>query len=112
MADDESTKGSNCPHCGKPVAVRWTSLLPSNDRKRSFKCASCGGLYDLSDGSKIASILAGVLGMGPGVLLFGRITRGHSGAVGSLLGTLAVLAAFCLFSMAAGRIALRLVPKR
>jgi hypothetical protein len=88
------------------------SLLPSNNRKRSFKCESCGKLYDLSDGSKTASILGGVVSLGPAVLLFGRITRGHSGSSTSLLiGTAVIIAVFALVSVVAGRLALGLVRK-
>jgi hypothetical protein len=94
------------------VHVRWTNLLPSNNRKRSFKCESCGQKYDLSDGSKTASILGGVLSMGPGVLIMGRITRGQGGSPTSLLiGTAAIIAVFALVSVVAGRLALGLVRK-
>jgi hypothetical protein len=112
MADASSKTGSACPHCGKPVRVRWASLLPSNNRKRSFKCESCGGLYDLSDGSKVASILGGLLALGPGVLLFAKITRGHtSSSIGVALGTLVIMAVFAAGSILAGRLALGLVRK-
>ncbi|HEX4406180.1 MAG TPA: hypothetical protein VH560_15185 [Polyangia bacterium] len=92
--------------------MRWASLLPSNDRKRSFKCAACGQLYDLSDGSKVASILGGVLSLGPGVLLFGNITRGHPRSpIAVALGTLVIIAVFAVGSIVAGRVALGLVRK-
>lgn len=110
MADASTKKGSACPHCGKPVRVRWASLLPSNNRKRAFKCESCGGLYDLSDGSKMASILGGMLAMGPGVLLFGRITHGHTGFAVAI-GTAVIIAVFAAGSILAGRLMLGLVRK-
>jgi hypothetical protein len=55
-------------------------LLPSNARGRSFACQACGGRYDLSDTSRVVSLLAGMLSLGPGVILFGRIVKagGHS----------------------------------
>jgi hypothetical protein len=94
------------------VRVRWTSLLPSNNRKRAFKCESCGRLYDVSDGSKVASIMGGLIGLWPGVLLFGRITRGHGGhSLAMGLGTLAIVVAFGAGSILAGRLALGLVRK-
>jgi hypothetical protein len=112
MVDATTTKGNTCPHCGKPVRVRWASLLPSNNRKRAFKCESCGQLYDLSDGSKVASILGGVLALGPGVLLFGKITKGHGGSSLSMgLGTLAIILVFAAGSILAGRLTLGLVRK-
>jgi hypothetical protein len=113
MAQESTQKGNACPHCGKPVQVRWSMLLPSNNRNRSYKCGSCGGLYDLSDGSKVASILGGLVSLGPGVLLFGRLTRGHAGSMSSaVIGTLAVIVVFSLGSIVAGRLTLSLVPKR
>jgi hypothetical protein len=88
-------------------------LLPSNNRNRSYPCQSCGGRYDLSDGSKVASILGGVLSMGPGVFLFSRLTRGHGGSMSSvLIGTLAIMAVFACGSIVAGRLTLGLVPKK
>ncbi|HVU52525.1 MAG TPA: hypothetical protein VHL80_17720 [Polyangia bacterium] len=87
--------------------------MPSNNRNRSYKCESCGGRYDLSDGSKVASVLGGVVSMGPGVLLFGKLTRGHGGSMTSvLIGTLAILAVFAVGSIVAGRLTLGLVPKK
>jgi hypothetical protein len=112
MPDATATKGSTCPHCGKPVRVRWATLLPSNNRKRSFKCESCGQLYDVSDGSKVASILGGLVALGPGVLIFGKITRGQGGSSMSVaLGTLAIIALFAAGSILAGRLTLGLVRK-
>jgi predicted RNA-binding Zn-ribbon protein involved in translation (DUF1610 family) len=112
MAPEPASKGNACPHCGKPVPVRWSSLLPSNNRNRSYKCPSCGGLYDLSDGSKMASIMGGLVGMGPGVLIFGRVARaGGNSKISIVLATAAVLAFFSLGAIVAGRLALGLVRK-
>jgi hypothetical protein len=92
------------------VHVRWTSLLPSNNRNRSFKCESCGGRYDVSDGSKVASILGGLVALGPGVLLFGKVTHGGS-RISVVLGTVVIIAVFAAGSVLAGRLALGLVRK-
>ena len=112
MSERSTGKGRACPYCGVLVHVRLMSLLPSNNRNRSFKCESCGQAYDLSDGSKTASILGGVVGMGPGVLAFGWITRGHGGSsVSVLIGTAAIAAVFAVGSIIAGRLTLNLVRK-
>jgi hypothetical protein len=51
--------------------------------------------------------------MAPGVLLFGKLTRGHGGSMSSvLIGTLAIMAVFAAGSIVAGRVTLGLVPKR
>ena len=66
-----------CPHCGKPVGLRWWTLLPSTDRRRRLKCQACGKLYDLSDNSKISAMMGGMAGMGLTVLLlFGNPKTG------------------------------------
>jgi len=101
-----------CPHCGKPVALRWRSLLPSNDRNRVLTCAACGRHYDTSDGCKVASIVGGLLGLGPGVLLFGRIVKvgGHSRAA-VIVGTATIMLVFGLASILFARVMLALIPK-
>ncbi|HXJ19332.1 MAG TPA: hypothetical protein VMT03_03795 [Polyangia bacterium] len=102
-----------CPHCGRPPGLRWYHLLPSNNRNRVLKCASCGGGYDLSDGAKIASMMGGFLGLGPSILLFGKIAKaGHGSAAATLTGTIVVAAAFALGSMLVASLALALVPKK
>lgn len=61
----------------------------------------------------MASIFGGLLGFGPGVLLFGRLARaGSSSTAIALGGTAAVLLCFGLGSMGLAWLTLRLVPKR
>jgi uncharacterized protein (DUF983 family) len=112
MGQDNGSTKRVCPHCGKPPGLRWYHLLPSNNRHRVLKCGACGGDYDLSDGAKIASMMGGFLGMGPAIVVFGKIARaGHGSAAASVAGTLIVAAAFALGSMLVATLALRLVPK-
>jgi hypothetical protein len=103
---------SACPHCGKPPGLRWWYLLPSNNPKRVFTCAQCGGKYDLSDPSKIAAIMGALLGSGPAILIVGKIARyGHGQAVWIALGTAAAAAVFLAVTVLVSRLALRLVAK-
>lgn len=89
------------------------ALLPSNARNRAYTCVSCGGKFDTSDGSKMASIFGGLLGLGPGVLLFGRIAKGGgSSAAIAVAGTAVVIVSFGLASICLAWLTLRLVPKR
>jgi len=102
-----------CPHCGKPPGLRWTALLPSNSRERSYSCLVCGGRYDTADISKMAAIFGGLLGLGPGIYLLGLMMRGHQrSAAGILVGTVAVALAFAVGALALGWLMLRLEPKR
>jgi hypothetical protein len=113
MANEVTHARGDCPHCGKPAGLRWWSLLPSNNRKRSFKCQSCQRSYDASDVSKMASIFGGLAGMGPGIFLFGRILQaggGHS-AASVIVATAVVTACFALGAIILGWLTLRLVPK-
>lgn len=103
---------SSCPRCGKPPGLRWTYFLPSNTRGRVIKCDACGGGYDLSDNCKMAGLLGGLLGLGPSILLFGRIiAAGHGSAVSKIAATGVVIAGFMLGSMLLSWITLALVPK-
>ena len=102
-----------CPHCGKPPGLRWTALLPSNDRNRAYSCLVCGGRYDTADVSKMAAIFGGLLGIGPGVYLLGLLVRGHhKSAAAVLVGTVAVVVAFAAGALALGWLMLRLEAKR
>jgi hypothetical protein len=110
--NEPAKRRDSCPHCGKPVGLRWWLLLPSNNRNRKLKCQSCGGLYDVSDNSKMASIFGGLIGIGPGVLLLGRVTqRGGHSAASVIAGTVVAAACFALVSVIAGRLTLSLVRK-
>lgn len=87
--------------------------MPSGVRNRAFKCRSCGGLYDLSDTCRIASMMGGLAGMFPAIFLFGRIVKAGSGSRWAVLaGTLVVALGFGLVSIVFGVLTLRLQPKR
>ena len=103
---------ASCPRCGKPPGLRWTYFLPSNTRGRVLKCRACDGGYDLSDGCKIAGLMGGLLGLGPSILLFGRIvTAGHGSAPFVIAATAVVISGFTLGSLLLAWVSLRLVPK-
>lgn len=113
MFNEAPRSGRRCPHCGKAPGLRWSALLPSNTRDRSFVCLVCGGRYDMSDVSKMASIFGGLLGIGPGIYLLGKLVKGHTGsalAIGA--GTLVVVAAFGIGSISLAWLTLRLAAKR
>jgi len=114
MVDEPKSGPRNvCPHCGKAPGLRWWYLLPSNNARRILTCAKCGGGYDQSDSSKIASIMGGLLGVGPAVVLLGRITKyGHGSAVSVGVGVAVALVLFMAGSVLLGRLTMRLVPKR
>ena len=113
MVTENPSSRDACPHCGKPAGVRWSHLLPTNARNRAFKCQSCGGLYDLSDKCRIASLIGGLAGMFPAILLLGRIVQAGNGSKWSVIaGTAVVALAFGAMSIAVGALTLRLQPKR
>jgi hypothetical protein len=102
-----------CPHCGQRVKVRWRHMLPSGSRNRVFKCTACGGLYDLNDNCKIASILGGLAGMFPAMFLFGAIARAGGGSrLATLAGTAVVALSFGIVSVIACKLTFGLVAKR
>jgi hypothetical protein len=107
-----SKSRTSCPRCGKDVGLHWKTLLPSNSRARSFKCEACGGGYDLSDNTRVASLLAGILSFGPGVLLFGSVVKagGHS-KVAVVAGTACIAALFVVVSLVVAWATLRLQQK-
>jgi hypothetical protein len=77
-----------------------------------IKCDACGGGYDLSDNCKMAGMLGGLLGLGPSILLFGRIiAAGHGSAASKIGATGVVIAGFMLGAIVVSWIALSLVPK-
>ena len=103
---------SSCPRCGARVHLRLRDLFPSGDRHRVLKCSACGGHYDLSDGCRIASMMAGLVAMGPGILLFSRVVRaGHGTKLSLLAGTSVVALAFGVSAVLVALLTLRLVPK-
>jgi hypothetical protein len=78
-----------------------------------FKCKHCGGGYDLSDGSKIASIMGALLGIGPGIYVLGKIVqRGHRSVLHTIVGTAAAAGLFMLGSLLLGWLTRKLVAKR
>src|SRR5260221_10051659 len=96
MAEHPRTGARNaCPHCGKPPGLRWWYLLPTNNPRRVLKCVPCGGKYDLSDGSKTASIMGGLLGVGPAILILGKVVKfGRGQAIWIGVGTAAAATVF------------------
>jgi hypothetical protein len=103
---------ASCPRCGKPPGLRWTYLLPSNARGRVLKCRACDGGYDLSDGCRIAGLMGGLLGLGPSILLLGRIVAaGHGSAPSVIAGVAVVIGGFAFGSLLLTWVTLRLVPK-
>ena len=114
MADESAVRSKeSCPHCGKPVGLSWWALVPSSDRGRKLKCRACGKQYDLSDATKMSSMMGGMIGMGATVLLvFGRIVAaGHGSKAYIGLATAVVLFGFGLGAVTLARLTLRLVPK-
>jgi uncharacterized protein (DUF983 family) len=113
MASENPSRRDACPHCGKPAGIRFRDLLPSNARNRAFKCRSCGGLYDLSDTCRIASMLGGLASMFPAIFLFGRIVKAGNGSKWAVVaGTAVLIVLFGVASIVVGTLTLRLQPKR
>jgi hypothetical protein len=110
MPDNASVPSRrSCPYCGKGTGLKWWVLLPSNTRNREYKCRACSGKYDLSDTSRIASLFGGMLGLGPGIFLFGHLAKlwGHSALV-TAAGTLVVVVVFGIGSLSLAWLTLRL----
>lgn len=115
MVNEARTNARNsCPHCGRPPGLRLWHLLPSGNSRRVLTCAQCGGRYDLSDASKMASIMGGLIGIGPGIYALGKIVKqGHGSAVYTVAGTAAAAACFMAGSLLLAWITQRLVlPSR
>ena len=110
--EQPSRRRTACPRCGKAAGLRFWYLLPSGNPARAFTCASCGGKYDLSDMTRTASVMGALLGVGPGIVVVGKIARhGHGQAAWVLLGTAAAAALFIGVTVLVARLTLRLVPK-
>jgi hypothetical protein len=103
-----------CPHCGKSVGLSVWSLVPSRDNNRFLVCKACGGHYDLTNGCKMMSILAGMLGMamamaGP----FQWLLRAGHASKGSIAAGIVVAGlSIGLASISAARLGLQLETKR
>jgi uncharacterized protein (DUF983 family) len=82
MANDAAAPRKDaCPRCGKPVGLTFWNLLPSRERDRVLTCKACGGHYDLTNASKMASVLSGMAGMAVGMLFpFQWIVRAGHGS--------------------------------
>src|SRR3954468_19537109 len=95
MPEPSERSRSSCPRCGARIRLRIRDLFPSGERNRVLKCPACSGHYDLSDGCRIASMMAGLVAMGPGILLFSRVVHaGHGTKLALLAGTAVVALAF------------------
>lgn len=111
---DEPRAGARdaCPRCGKPPGLRWWHLLPTSNKRRVLTCVQCNAKYDLSDVSKTASIMGALLGIGPAILLLGKIVKyGHGSTEWLVAGTAAAGLLFISGSLLLARLTLRLVPK-
>jgi hypothetical protein len=102
-----------CPRCGKPSGVTFWHLMPSNQRNRTLTCKACGGHYDLSDHSKMASILGALAGMAVGMVFpFQWIVKaGHGSKLSAFSGISVAAVCVGLGAAIAARLALRLVSK-
>jgi predicted RNA-binding Zn-ribbon protein involved in translation (DUF1610 family) len=103
-----------CPHCGKPVGLSIWNLLPSRDNNRFFVCQACGGRYDLTNGCKMMSILAGMVGMALAMAFpFQWLLRAGHASKGSIAAGIVVAGlSIGLASITAARLGLQLETKR
>jgi hypothetical protein len=110
---ETTRKRSDCPHCGRPVNLSWSQLLPPRDNKRVLTCQSCGGHFDLANSTKMTAVATGMVGMilsmfGP----FQWIVKAGGGSRISLFGGLAVsIALVAVAAMTASRLTLTLERK-
>jgi hypothetical protein len=73
----------------------------------------CNGKYDVSDVSKTASIMGALLGIGPAIMLVGKIVKyGRGATVWIVAGTAAAAALFMAGSVLLARLTLGLVAKK
>jgi hypothetical protein len=102
-----------CPHCARSVGLTLFELLPSNNNKRVLACKSCGGKFDLSNGSKMAAVVTGMVGMALGTLYpFPMIVKlGNGSKLSIIAGILAVGLSIVAAAMAAAWLTLRLERK-
>jgi hypothetical protein len=110
---ETSRKRSSCPHCGRPVRLTWSQLLPPRDNKRVLTCESCGGHFDLANSTKMTAVATGMVGMilamlGP----FQWIVKAGGGSRPALFGGLLVsIGIVALAAMTASRLTLNLERK-
>ena len=114
MTTPETKPTEACPHCAKSVGLTAWDLLPSRDNNRFFVCKTCGGHYDLTNGCKMMSILAGMLGMALAMAFpFQWILKAGHASKGSIAAGIAVAAlSIVLASTTAARLGLQLEAKR
>ena len=114
MTTSETKPKDACPHCGKSVGLTIWNLLPSRDNNRSFVCIACGGRYDLTNGCRMMSILAGMLGMALAMAFPFQwiVTAGHASKGSIATGILVAGVSIGLASITAARLGLQLEKKR
>jgi hypothetical protein len=102
-----------CPHCGRSVGLTLFELLPSNNNKRALVCKACGGKFDLANGSKMAAVVSGMVGMALGTLgPFSWIVKAGNGSkLAVISGILAVGLCILGAAMGAARLTLSLERK-
>jgi hypothetical protein len=102
-----------CPHCGRTVGLTLFELLPSSNNKRALICRSCGGKFDLSNGSKMAAVVTGMVGMVLGTLVpFPYIVKlGNGSKLSIISGIIAVGLSIVGAAMAAAWLTLSLERK-
>ena len=111
--DAATTRKDACPRCGKPVGLTFWDLLPSRERERVLTCKACGGHYDLSNASRMASVLSGMVGMGLGMFFpFQWMVRaGHGSRLWVFGGIALVVLCVVLGASMGARLTLSLVQK-
>ncbi len=114
MTNPATTKRKKdaCPHCGRSVGLVWWDLLPSLDNKKFFICKGCGGRYQLSNACKMASVMAGMVGMALGMFFPFQwlVSAGHGSKLSVVEGIVAAALTLGLASVGAARVALQLEP--
>ena len=102
-----------CPHCGGTTGMSLWALFPSRDNNRRLTCKSCGRSYDVSNNSKMASVLAGMLGMAAGTMgpFVWILKAGHGSKLSVVGGIATVMLCIGFAAVAAGRLTLSLVKK-
>lgn len=114
MTTPETKPKDACPHCGKSVGLTIWNLLPSRENNRFLVCQACGGRYDLTNGCKMMSILAGMLGMALAMAFPFQwiVTAGHASKGSIATGILVAGLSIGVASIGAARLGLQLETKR
>ncbi len=95
------------------MGLVWWDLLPSRDNKKFFICKACGGSYQLSNASKMASVVGGMVGMALGMFFPFQwlASAGHGSKLSIVEGVVAAALTLGIASVGAARVALQLEPK-